>query len=100
VCQICDSFKKRTGYADQRYAVLYTRDGVESKMGWQDHSSGGLEDAAKLMPGVTATRVAAVECCQIEYGKEHCGGECTCRVCAPDLAEREARAEAGIFREE
>jgi hypothetical protein len=72
VCSICDRFKKRTGYAGQKYAVYYTRDGVESKMGWQNQASGGLEDAAKLMPGVTSTRVAEVECCQIEYGKEHC----------------------------
>ena len=71
----------------------YTRDGVESKIGWQNESSGGLEDSAKLMPGVTATRVAEVECCQIEYGKKHCDGDCTCHVCAPDLHERDARAE-------
>ena len=97
MCQICDSFKKRTGYAGQKYAVFYTRDGEESKMGWQNEASGGLEDAAKLMPGVTATRVAEVECCQIEYGKKHCDGDCTCCVCAPDLHERDARAEAGPF---
>ncbi len=97
MCQICDRFKKRTGYAGQRYAVFFTRDGKESRMGWQNQSSGGLEDAAKLMPGVTKTRVAEVVCCQIEYGNKHCGGECTCHICAPDLAERDARTEAGPF---
>ena len=28
---------------------------------WQNEPSGGLEEAAKLMPGVTATRVVPVE---------------------------------------
>lgn len=93
MCVICDSFKNRTGYKGQKYVVLYMRDGEEHRMGWQNEASGGLEDAAKLMPGVTATRVVAVECCQIEYGKKHCGGECTCAVCAPDLAERDALVE-------
>ena len=81
MCVICDSFKKRTGSAGQRYAGFFTRDGEEHRMGWQNQAAGGLEDAAKLMPGVTATRVAAVECCQIECGREHCGGESTCAVC-------------------
>jgi hypothetical protein len=93
MCVICDSFKNRTGYQGQKYAVFYTRDGEEHRMGWQNESSGALEDAAKLMPGVTATRVVAVECCQVEYGKPHCDGECTCEICAPDLAERDALAE-------
>jgi hypothetical protein len=97
MCRICDSFKNRSGYAGQRYAVFYTRDGKEHRMGWQNNPAGGLEDAAKLMPGVTATRVSPVECCQIEYGKEHCGGGCSCPVCAPDLEERDARIEAGPF---
>lgn len=90
---LCDKLKKHTGYAGQKYVVFYTRDGVESRMGWQNDSSGGLERIAKLMPGVTATRVVEAECCQIEYGKEHCGGACTCHVCAPDLAERDAHLE-------
>lgn len=93
MCVICDSFKNRSGYKRQKYAVFYTRDGEEHRMGWQNESSGGLEDAAKLMPDVTSTRVAEVECCQIEFGNDHCGGECTCVICAPDLAERDALAE-------
>lgn len=91
MCVICDDFKNRTGYKGQKYVVFYMRDGEEHRMGWQNQSSGGLENAAQLMPGVTAVRVVAVECCQIEYGKQHCGGECTCHVCAPDLHEYEAK---------
>ena len=29
------------------------------------------------------------ECCQKKYGR-HCGGECTCSICAPDLHDRDA----------
>lgn len=58
---MCDRFKGRVGYKGQKYAVMYTRDGVETQMGWQNQPSGGLEDAAKLMPGVTATRVVPVD---------------------------------------
>lgn len=32
-------------------------------------------------------------CCQAKYGK-HCGGACTCKICAPDLHEIEAALEA------
>jgi hypothetical protein len=60
MCHFCDEMKKRTGYKGQKYAVYYTRDGEEQLMGWQNESSGGLEEAAKLMPGVTSTRVAPV----------------------------------------
>lgn len=34
-------------------------------------------------------RVAEDACCQTKYGR-FCGGECTCRVCAPDLHKRDA----------
>jgi hypothetical protein len=56
----CNYFKDRVGYRGQKYEVRYTRDGEEKVMGWQNQPSGGLEDAAKLMPGVTATRVVPV----------------------------------------
>lgn len=60
MCYQCERFKDHVGYKGQRYAVYYTRDGEEKLMGWQNASSGGLEDAAKLMPGVTSTRVTPV----------------------------------------
>ena len=60
MCEFCDKMKKQTGYRGQKYAVYYTRDGEESLMGWQNEPSGGLEDVAKIMPGVTSTRVAPV----------------------------------------
>lgn len=56
----CNRFQNRVGYRGQKYMVFYTRDGEEKGMGWQNNPSGGLEDAAKLMPGVTSTRVAEV----------------------------------------
>jgi hypothetical protein len=58
---VCDRFKDRVGYKSQKYEVRFTRDGVEHVMGWQNEASGGLENSAKLMPGVTATRVVPVE---------------------------------------
>ena len=60
MCYRCDMFKDRVGYKGQKYAVYYTRDAKEKMMGWQNQPSGGLEDAAKLMPRVTSTRVALV----------------------------------------
>lgn len=55
---IHDRLKNSVGYRGQKYAVYFTRDGEEHLMGWQNEPSGGLEGAAKMMPGVTATRVA------------------------------------------
>lgn len=53
----CDRLKDHVGYRGQKYGVWYTRDGEEELMGWQNEPSGGMEEAAKLMPGVTATSV-------------------------------------------
>jgi len=36
MCHICDRLKERTGYAGQKYAVFFTRDGEEQRMGWQN----------------------------------------------------------------
>jgi hypothetical protein len=36
---------------------------------------------------------ATKECCQ---APKHCGGDCTCKVCAPELAARDAAAEQAI----
>ncbi len=60
MCEFCDKMKSHTGYKGQKYEVRYTRDGVEHVAGWQNDSEGGLENAAKLMPGVTATRIVEV----------------------------------------
>ena len=57
MCYHCDKFKGKIGYQGQKYAVYFTRDGEEKLMGWQNEPSGGLEDAAKLMPGVESTSV-------------------------------------------
>jgi hypothetical protein len=48
-----------------------------------------------ISPVLTDAEVPSeqVECCQIEYGKKHCDGDCTCHVCAPDLHERDAAFE-------
>ena len=62
----CDRFKDRVGYKGQKYEVRFTRDGEEHVMGWQNESSGGLAEAAKLMPGVTSVRV-------VEYPAESKG---------------------------
>lgn len=58
---IHEALKAHVGYRGQKYAVYYTQDGEEKQMGWQNQPSGGLEDFAKLMPGVTSTRVALVD---------------------------------------
>ena len=60
MCYSCDRLKNRVGYNGQKYAVYFTRDGEEQLMGWQNEAVGGLEKAAKLMPGVTGTRIAEV----------------------------------------
>ena len=60
MCKFCDKMKERTGYRGQKFAVYFTRDGKESLMGWQNQPSGGLEEAAKLMPGVTATSIRPI----------------------------------------
>jgi|GEM_PF-4167537 len=60
MCEFCKKMKQNSGYRGQEFAVYYTRDGEEKLMGWQNNPSGGLEDAAKLMPGVTATSVRPV----------------------------------------
>jgi len=52
--------KDRSGYRGQKYEVFFMRDGEEHRFGWQNTSTGGLEKAVKLMPGVTSVRVAAV----------------------------------------
>ena len=70
MCYKCNRFA--TGYRGQAYEVYFTRDGEEHRMGWQNQPSGGLEDAAKLMPGVTSTRVAPVsEEQKAEYENRH-----------------------------
>ena len=56
----CHRFDGRVGYRGQKYEVRFVRNGKESVFGWQNESSGGLADAAKLMPGVTNVRI--VEC--------------------------------------
>jgi hypothetical protein len=61
MCDFCDTIKKQTGYRGQKYVVYYTLDSKEKVFGWQNEPSGKLEDAAKLMPGVTSTRVVLVE---------------------------------------
>lgn len=60
MCEFCERMKERTGYKGQKYAVFYTRYGEEHPMGWQNQPTGGLEDVAKMMPGVTSTRVSPV----------------------------------------
>ena len=70
MCEFCERMKERTGYKGQSHAVYYTRDGEEKLFGWQNQSSGGLEDAAKLMPGVTSTRVAPVHAKEENDGTE------------------------------
>lgn len=61
MCKTCERMKYNVGYRGQKNAVYFTRDGEEFLMGWQNEDSGGLEDAAKLMPGVTSTRVALAQ---------------------------------------
>ena len=59
MCYRCNKLPP-TGYKGQKYAVYYTREGKEHLMGWQNNPTGGLEEAATLMPGVTSTLIAPV----------------------------------------
>ena len=56
----CDRFKDRVGYKGQKYEVRFTRDGKEQVFGWQNESTGGLAEAARLMPGVTNVRIVEI----------------------------------------
>ena len=80
MCEFCDRMRKQTGYRGQKYAVFYTTEGVEIQMGWQNQPSGGLEDVAKLMPGVTSTSVRPVHQCEYERLTE----DGICRACGED----------------
>jgi hypothetical protein len=61
LCYRCHKFDGHTGYQGQKYEVLYTRDGEEHVMGWQNSESGGLADVAEMMPGVTSVRIVLAD---------------------------------------